>query len=324
MMSGVGGAIGILADAAFWAAVIAIAAPLLIAALGAVICGQTGMLALGIEGTFTAGALAALLAAHSGKAHWSALVVAAATGALIGMISGTLTSPLHQPQRATGFAITLLAAGLSQFIFGIMFAANSAAPATVAMGPIDVSWISRLPYASALSDLPYVGALGRALVHATPPVYAALLLALVVSYVINTTPLGLALRACGENPAAIATQGRSVHDLRVGASTIGAALMAIGGGTVALTSAGAFSFSLVSGRGFAALMLAIIASWRVGRTFFAVVAFAMIDTYQLHLQHRLGEPPALTLSPLLPYAIALIVLVATSPSTMRRFPVSAD
>jgi simple sugar transport system permease protein len=151
-----------------------------------------------------------------------------------------------------------------------------------------------------------------------------LLLALVVSYVINTTPLGLALRACGENPAAIATQGRSVHDLRVGASTIGAALMAIGGGTVALTSAGAFSFSLVSGRGFAALMLAIIAGWRVGRTFLAVLAFAMIDTYQLHLQHRLGDPPALTLSPLLPYAIAFIVLVATSPTTMRRFPLSAD
>jgi ABC-type uncharacterized transport system permease subunit len=324
MMSGLGSALGILADTAFWAAAIAIATPLLFAALGAVVCGQTGMLALGIEGIFTAGALAALLAAHFGKGYWTALIVAAAAGALIGLISGTLTSPLQLPQRATGLAVTLLAAGLCQFVYGIMFTANSAAPETVPMGPIDVSWISRLPHASALSDLPYVGQFGRVLFHATPPVYVVLLLVFAISYVINRTPLGLALRACGENPAAITAQGRSVHALRVGTSIVGSTLMAIGGGTVALTSAGAFSLSLVSGRGFAALMLAIIAGWRVGRTFLAVLAFAMIDTYQLHLQHRLGGPLALMLSPLLPYAIALIVLVATSRSTMRRFPLSAD
>ena len=323
-MNGVGGAIGILADTAFWIAAIAIAAPLLIAALGAVVCGQTGTLALGIEGIFTAGALAALLSVHFAKGHWTALLVAATVGALIGLISGTLTSPLHLPQRTTGLAVTLLAAGLCQFIYGIMFAANSAAPTAVPFGQIDVSWMSRLPYVSTLSELPYVREFGRALFHATPPVYAALVLGLVVSYVINRTPLGLALQVCGENPAAIAAQGRSVHGLRVGASMVGSALMAIGGGTAVLTSASAFSFSLVSGRGFAALMLAVIAGWRVGRIFFAVLAFAMVDTYQLHLQHRFGDPVALTLSPLLPYAIALVVLIATSRSTMRRFPLLAD
>ena len=36
------------------------------------------------------------------------------------------------------------------------------------------------------------------------------------------------------------------------------------------------------------------------------------------------ENPRKTISPLLPFAIALIVLIATSRSTMRRFPLPAD
>jgi simple sugar transport system permease protein len=324
MINGVSSALGILTDAAFWMAAIALAAPLLIAALGALICGQTGVLAFGIEGIFAAGALAALLAAHFGRGHWTALLVAAAAGALIGLISGTLTSPLNLPQRTTGLAITLLAAGLCQFIYTIVFAGSSAAPAPTPFGPIDLYWFFELTHTAALSRLPYVKEFCQALFHATPPVYAAVLLTLVVSYVINRTPLGLALQVCGEDPAAITAQGRSVHALRIGASTVGSALMALGGGTVVLTSAGTFSFSLVSGRGFAALVLAIIAGWRVGRILIAVLVFAMIDAYQLHLQHRLGGPLALTLSPLLPYAIALVVLIATSRSTMRRFPLPPD
>jgi len=321
MMSGLSGALGILADAAFWVAAIDIATPLLIAALGAILCGQTGMLALGIEGIFTAGALAALLSVHFGKGLWTVPLVAAAVGALIGLISGTLTSPLQLPQRTTGLAVALLTTGLCQLVFGLQFAAD--APGTLPSGPIDFSWIAHLPAVATLTGLPYVGEFGRAVVGAPPLLYAALLLALLASYVINRTPLGLALRVSGENPSAVTAQGRSVHGLRIGASAVGSALMGLGGSALVLTS-GAFSFSQLSGRGFAALMLAIIAGWRVGRTLLAVLAFAMVDAYQIHLQHRLGDPVALTLSPLLPYAIAFVILIATSRSTMRRFPLSAD
>jgi simple sugar transport system permease protein len=320
-MSGLGAALQVLADTSFWMAAIALTAPLLYAATGAMLCGQAGVLTLGIEGIVTSGAFVALLSTRAGTAHWTALVIAASTGTLLGLASGILTSPLRLPQRSTGLAITLLAAGTCQLAYGIVFATAATPPSIVPFSSIDLSWI---PYISAIPDLPYVSEFGRALFHATSPVYLALITALAIGLVIKHTPLGLALRACGENPAAIKAQGRSVHRLRVGASIVGSTLMAMGGGTLALTSSDVFSFSLLSGRGFAALMLTMLAGWRIGRTFLAVLAFAMVDAYQLHLQHRLGDPLALTLSPLLPYAIALVVLVATSRSTMRRFPLSAD
>jgi ABC-type uncharacterized transport system permease subunit len=323
-MSGIAAALQILTDPTFWMAAIAITAPLLFAALGASICGHAGVLNLGIEGIFAVGALAALLTSKSGGGHWTALLAAACAGALIGLVSGTLTSPLHLSQRMTGLGITLFATGLSQLLFSSTFTMHAIAPRVDAFGSIDLSWIAQLPYMRNLPDVPYVRTVGQALLHASPPVYVALLLVPTVAFIINRTPVGLALRTCGENPDAILAQGLSVHALRIVASTVGSALAALGGGTLALTSAAEFSLSFASGRGFAALALALIAGWRVGKIFVAVLAFAMLDTYQLHLQHRLGDPLALTLSPLLPYVATLAVMVATSRSTMRRFPLPSD
>ncbi|MBM0207318.1 hypothetical protein JNW90_33295 [Micromonospora sp. STR1s_5] len=52
----------ILLSASFWAAAIRIATPLMFGVLGALICERSGVLNLGIEGIFTAGALAGWLA----------------------------------------------------------------------------------------------------------------------------------------------------------------------------------------------------------------------------------------------------------------------
>jgi general nucleoside transport system permease protein len=321
-MSGIGDAFAIFADTSFWTTAIAFAAPLMFATLGAMVCGEAGIVFLGIDGVFTAGALAALLTANSGEGNWIALLVAAAGGALIGLAATALTSPLHLPQRVTGLAVTLFLSGLCQLLYS-KFIAGSNALEMSPFGPIDLSWISRLLHVSAISELPYVGIVARALFHATPPVYLLLLLVFLVSYIINQTPLGLAVRACGQNPGAVTAQGLSVHGLRVGAGAVGSALMAIGGGALALTSGSAFSLSTTSGRGFAALALAMIAGWRTGRSFIAVLAFATVDAYQWHLHHRLSSL-ALTLSPLLPYLILLVVLLATSRSTVRRFPPAVD
>jgi general nucleoside transport system permease protein len=322
-MSGVGGAFAIFADTSFWTAAIAFAAPLMFATLGATVCGEAGIVFLGIDGVFAAGAFAAALTAHSGEGNWIALLAAATGGALIGLAATTLTSPLHLPQRVTGLAITLLLGGLCQLLYS-KFLADSNALRMSPFGPIDLSWVSRLLHVSTISDLPYVGIVAGALFHATPPVYLMLVLVFVVSYIINQTPLGLALRACGQNPGAVAAQGLSVHGLRVGAGAVGSALMAIGGGALALTGGSVFSLPTASGRGFAALVLAMIAGWRTGRSFLAVLAFAIVDAYQLQLHYRLGSSLALTLSPLLPYLILLVVLLATSRSTVRRFPLAVD
>ncbi len=47
--------------------------------------------------------------------------------------------------------------------------------------------------------------------------------------VLYRTPLGLAVRAAGESPAAVAAQGLSVTAIRMGAVIVGSGFMAMGG-----------------------------------------------------------------------------------------------
>ena len=58
--------------------------------------------------------------------------------------------------------------------------------------------------------------------------YLAFILVGAVAYTLYRTPLGLAVRAAGENPSAVAAQGLSVAAIRMGAVIFGSGLMALG------------------------------------------------------------------------------------------------
>ncbi len=73
-------------NASLWAAVLRIATPLIFGVLGALICERAGVLNLGIEGIMTMGAMIGWLSVFLGTDLWTGLLVAAAVGALIGLL----------------------------------------------------------------------------------------------------------------------------------------------------------------------------------------------------------------------------------------------
>ena len=81
----------IVASTAFWVAVLRIATPLIFGTLGVLLCERAGVLNLGIEGIMVAGAFSGWLAVYLGAGLWTGVLVAAATGALIGVLHGLLT-----------------------------------------------------------------------------------------------------------------------------------------------------------------------------------------------------------------------------------------
>src|SRR5690606_25422981 len=76
--------IDILGSANFWAASLRIATPLIFGVLGALLCERAGVLNLGIEGIFVAGAMAGWLAVYLGLGLWGGVLVAACAGAFFG------------------------------------------------------------------------------------------------------------------------------------------------------------------------------------------------------------------------------------------------
>ncbi|MGB3148281.1 MAG: ABC transporter permease [Paracoccaceae bacterium] len=291
----------ILITASFWAAAIRIASPLILATMGELICERAGVLNLGIEGIMVMGAFTGWFAVYLGMPLWMGVTVAFASGMLFGLIHSVLTVPFGLSQHVVGLGVTLLATATASFSYRLALPEVTSPPRVEPFQP----W--ELPV---LSDIPF---LGEALFSQTALTYLAFLTALAVALVLARTPLGLALRAVGENPAAAAAQGLSVTALRMGAVIFGSGLMAVGGAFLTLSAFSSFFFDMVNGRGWICIALVVFGTWRPGKAVLGAILFAAFDALQVRLQQTpMGAVLPYQLFLAMPYILSILALVAMS------------
>lgn len=291
----------ILLSASFWAAAIRIASPLIFAALGELICERAGVLNLGIEGIMVVGAFAGWMTVYAGGGLWMGVGVAMAAGMLFGLLHGTLTVPFGLSQHVVGLGITLLATSLTYFCYRLALPEVTSPPKIEAFQPLAIP---------ILSDIPVIGV---ALFTQTPLTYLAFVLVAVVSVVLYRTPLGLALRAAGENPSAVAAQGLSVSAIRIGAVMVGSGLMAVGGAFLTMSAFNSFFFEMVNGRGWICIALVVFGSWKPGKTLIGAVLFAAFDALQIRVQQTpLGADIPYQIFLMAPYVLSILALVIMS------------
>ncbi len=249
-----------------------IASPLIFATMGELICERAGVLNLGIEGIMVAGAFAGWMAVYSGLGLWPGVAVAMAVGMAFGLLHGVLTVPLGLSQHVVGLGITLLASAATYFTYRLALPEVTTPPRIAAFvdAPVPV-----------LSDIPVIG---PALFAQTPLTYAAFAVAALTALVLYRTPLGLAIRAVGENPAAVEAQGLSVAGLRIGAVVVGSGLMAVGGAFLTMSAFNSFFFEMVNGRGWICIALVVFGGWKPGKAVLGALLFAAFDALQIRLQ----------------------------------------
>ena len=279
----------VLGNGDFWAAVLRIATPLIFGTLGVLLCERAGVLNLGIEGIMVAGALAGWLAVYLGASLWVGVVVAGLTGAAFGLLHAFLTVPLALSQHVAGLGITLFATSVSYYAYRISFP-NVASPPTIE------------PFAE-------MAGLGIPILSKqTPLTLLALTCVPLLAWVLYRTPVGLAVRMVGENPAAAEGQGLNVNAVRTGAIVAGSALMAVAGAFLTLSAFNAFFFNMVNGRGWICVALVVFASWRPGKALLGALLFAFFDALQLRLQQG-GDGIPYQVYLMLPYALSILALV---------------
>ena len=280
----------ILANPAFWVAVLRIATPLILGTLGVLLCERAGVLNLGIEGIMVAGAFAGWLAVYGGAPLWLGVAAAALTGAALGLLHAFLTVTLALSQHVSGLGITLLATALCSYGYRVSFPKVSTPPTITPFA--DMSWL----------PLPI-------LAQQTPMTLLALLAVPALGYLLFKTPVGLAIRMVGENPQAAEGQGVSVARVRTGAIVAGSALMGVAGSFLTLSAFNAFFFNMVNGRGWICVALVVFASWRPGKALLGALLFAFFDALQLRLQQMNDAVLPYQLYLMLPYVLSIIALV---------------
>ena len=291
----------ILLSATFWTAAVRIASPLIFATMGELICERAGVLNLGIEGIMVAGAFAGWMAVYSGNGLWTGVAVAMACGMAFGLIHGLLTVPFGLSQHVVGLGITLLATSTTYFTYRLMLPEVTSPPRIEAFAELPIPLLSEIPV------------IGPALFAQTPLTYAAFACAGLTTLILFRTPLGLAIRAAGENPSAVEAQGLSVTGLRLGAVVVGSGLMAVGGAFLTMSAFNSFFFEMVNGRGWICIALVVFGAWRPGKAVLGALLFAAFDALQIRLQQTgLGAVVPYQFFLMLPYLLSIVALVAMS------------
>ena len=251
---------------------IRIATPLLIATMGEMFSERAGVLNLGIEGIMLLGAMTGFSAAYFSGELWIGVLAAAATGILFGALMGLLTVSLGLSQHVSGLGVTLLCTGLSFFFYRLIFGQPGQPPSVEAFKPEPIPLLSEIP------------GLGPVFFDQVMLVYIAFLLVPFSALLLYRTPWGLGLRTVGENPLAAVSAGVSVAWTRYQALMISGMLMGVAGTYLSLAQFNAFTFGVISGRGWICIALVVLGQWDPWRSAAAALLFGAVDALQLRLQ----------------------------------------
>lgn len=273
--------------------------PLLLVALGEVVCEKTGVLNLGQEGMMLFGAVVGFIAAYSTGNLWLGVLMAMLAGVLLSSLFALVALAFNANQVATGLALTIFGVGLSTFVG----AAWVGKPLS-GFEPIALPWLSELPV------------VGRMLFGQDLLVYLSFALFALVAWVLLKSRLGLIIQAVGENPDAASAMGLPVLRVRTLAVLFGGAMAGLAGSYLSLAYTPMWAENMSAGRGWIALALVVFASWRVGRLLLGAYLFGLASILHLVAQ-GVGLNIPSNLLAMLPYVATIVVLVLLSRDGLR-------
>jgi len=273
------------------ASTVTAATPLIIAALGVLICERAGVLNLGVEGMMLMGAVAGFAVGISTGSLVLGYLAAMLVGIAMSLIFGVLALTLQTNQVATGLALTLFGVGSSAF----------AGRAFVGV-PIERVPALEIPV---LSAIPIVGPL---LFRYDALVYFSMASFIAVSWFLRRSRAGLRLRAAGEAPAIAHSLGEPVIRIRYLAVMFGGAMSGIAGAYLSTALTPMWVEGMSAGRGWIVLALVVFATWRPARVLLGAYLFGGVTVMQLHAQGLGVTIPSEFLS-MLPYIATIVVLV---------------
>ncbi len=273
---------------------------------GETITEKSGHLNLGIPGVMCVGASCGCFAEYLylSKAGMNAnyflavfipVVATLLGGALMGLIFSFLTVTLRVNQNVTGLALTTFGVGVSDYMIaetGSVYSKGSR------------FFTTSLPFADDL------GAVGEIFFSHGILIYLAIIVALVTSFVLSKTRVGLNLRAVGENPATADAAGINVSRYRYASTCIGCAIAGLGGLSFIMDYLNGNWEYCIDAIGWLAIALVIFTVWKPGLAIIGSIIFGALyiaSSYITGVSFASKE-----IFKMLPYVVTIIVLVFTS------------
>jgi general nucleoside transport system permease protein len=275
---------------------ITFAAPLLFAGLGELLIERVGVLNLAIEGMMTFAAAVGFLVTFFSGSIWLGCLAAMVATALLGTIMAYCSVNLRSNQLIVGLGVLVLGTGLSSLFYRLFVGVKLSVPQIQLMERAPVPLLNNIPILGPiLFDQPFLA-------------YIAYMLVPVLFILLYRTPIGLRIRATGENMRAADTLGIDVFKIRFIGTVIGSAIIGLGGAYLPMVLTGTYSEGMVSGRGWLALLLVPFGRWTPNGVLLGALFFAYLDAVQNRLAITTKVIPSQVFL-MLPYIAAIIVMV---------------
>ena len=311
--------------AAFIPRAVAQGIPLLFGSTGEIITEKSGNLNLGIPGVMYVGGICGVIGSflyensladptdmNSFLAVLIPVVCCLIGSLLMGLLYCFLTVNLRSNQNVTGLAMTTFGVGFGNFFGGSLIKLTGTDVPTISLGATSRVFRTTLPFANSL------GWFGKIFFSYGFLAYVAVLIALLASYVLDRTRIGLQLRAVGEDPATADAAGINITRYKYIATCLGCMIAGLGGLYYVMDYAnGIWSNDAFGDRGWLAIALVIFTIWRPNVSVPASILFGGL--YILYLFIPTGKNLAVKeLYKMLPYVVTIVVLIITSMRSKRE------
>ncbi len=269
--------------------------PILYPAIGVAISALSGSINIALEGIMLVAALTGVLISAFTGSLWLALIF----GLLAGIGMAALLGYFHLNLKAdiiiAAIALNMFASGFTVFLM-YLFAHDKGT----------TSSLKSLVFPSVkiplIDKIPIIGKMFSGLNILT---YFALISVIAFYYLIYKTPLGLRIRAVGQNPDAAESVGVNVKKVKMYSLLLSGFFGALGGLYLSMGYVSWFSRDMTAGRGFIAIAAASIGGNLPLGTFFGSLLFGVVNTLAIFLA-TLKVPSELI--QMIPYVTTVLVL----------------
>ncbi|MDR3230487.1 MAG: ABC transporter permease [Synergistaceae bacterium] len=279
--------------------------PVILATMAAVVSRQGGITNIGIEGTMLFGAYFGFVSAYvSGSWIWG-LAASVLAGVLASAVIGVVHLKYNTHIFVTGFAVNMLALGLTRFLLQQMFHVSGALlvdrPVTLPIlrlsiaegNPITASLFSSYSLFEPLAPLLVAG----------------------VWYGLYRTSAGLRLRSVGLHEPAARTAGIDVRRTKMAAILLSGVFAGMAGAHLSMGYSSMFVENMTNGRGFMALAAANFGGGNPLYACLGCLVFGFSDSVAIRLQST-GFPAQFVL--MIPYLVTVVVLTSAMIGHLRR------
>jgi len=282
------------------ASIVAGAAPIVLAVLGETISEKGGVINLSLDGSILLSAMVAFAVAYQSHSLFLGFAGGALVGAMMAAVVGFFSVFLGLSQVAVGFVLTLTARDLAYFLgnpYSRLYGPHA--------GVFPIPWLQDLPV------------LGPILFHQSLPAGLSLLLIPLVWGYLYKTPMGLRLRAIGENPEAAYARGTNTRATQFWYTVVGGLLVGLAGATFSLcTKTGWGRPQGAEGTGWIALAIVIFGGWHPVKTALGAYLFAFLQIMGIHFQGWWPSVPAQVFQ-VAPFPLMIFTLMVMSLAQRR-------